>query len=224
MNESKEILGLRVDCLSAKEAMMRAMRFMENVPVDTIEILTMDALLSLSGHEARAEKPAAPGLILPGDPEMLDAAGVLDEKKKKEIRNRTFLKMFLKYLQKNRRRVFLLASDEADMDGLTDALERMNRGIVIAGRALAGSAEGGEENVINEINGTDTECIISVLPSPYQEMFIGENRELLNAKLWLGCGAVMKEIREDGAAGRFGRFLQKLMFRHRITRQKKALL
>lgn len=221
MNESKEILGLRVDCLSAKEAMMRAMRFMENVPVDTIEILTMDALLSLSGYEAWTGNPAVPGLILPGDPEILDAADVQDEKTKKEIRNRTFLKMFLKYLQKNRRRVFLLAADEEDMDSLTDALERMNRRLVITGRALTGSAEGREEKVVNEINGTDTECIISVIPSPYQEMFIGENRELLNAKLWLGCGAVMKEIRDDNAAGRFGRFLQKFMFRRRVERQQK---
>lgn len=221
MNESREILGLRVDCLSAKEAMMRAMRFMENVPVDTIEILTMDALLSLSGHEAWTGNPVVPGLILPGDPEILDAADVQDEKTKKEIRNRTFLKMFLKYLQKNRRKVFLLAADEEDMDSLTDALERMNRRLVITGQALTGSAEGREEKVVNEINGTDTECIISVIPSPYQEMFIGENRELLNAKLWLGCGAVMKEIRDDNAAGRFGRFLQKFMFRRRVERQQK---
>ena len=129
--------------------------------------------------------------------------------------------MFLKYLQKNRRKVFLLAADEEDMDSLTDALERMNRRLVITGQALTGSAEGREEKVVNEINGTDTECIISVIPSPYQEMFIGENRELLNAKLWLGCGAVMKEIRDDNAAGRFGRLLQKFMFRRRVERQQK---
>ena len=94
MNESKEILGLRVDCLSAKEAMMRAMRFMENVPVDTIEIVTMDTLMNCHDDEAWRAQAEKPGMILPGDPEILDALGIEEAGLRKEVRNRTFLKLF----------------------------------------------------------------------------------------------------------------------------------
>lgn len=220
MSDRLEILGIRVDCINAKEAMVRAMQFMENVPVDTIEILTMETVMNCRGDEAWAAYAETFGLILPGDPEMLDGAdgsSVME----KEIRNRTFLKMFVRYLQKNRKRVYLLARDADEMDKLTDSLHRMSREMHITGRALLSQTEGREEEVVNEINGTETDCIISALPSPYQEMFIGRNRSLLNAKLWLGCGSVLTGTGGDNAPGRMMRFLHRFMFRRQMERQQK---
>lgn len=221
MSNRIEILGVRVDCLSAKEAMVRAMQFMENVPVDTIEILTMETLMNFHGDEAWVAQTEETGLVLPGDPEMLEGVKGADRVMEKEIRNRTFLKMFIKYLQKNHKKVYLLAPDEDEMMKLTDSLRRLGRGICIAGRALISETEGREEEVVNEINGTETDCIISVLPSPYQEMFIGRNRSLLNVKLWLGCGAVLAEMRGDNAQSRVTRFFQKFMFRRQLEREQK---
>ena len=40
MEDRIKILGVEMDCLTAKEAMLEAMRFMENDSVDTIEILS----------------------------------------------------------------------------------------------------------------------------------------------------------------------------------------
>lgn len=221
MSERIEILGIRVDCLSAKEAMVRAMQFMENVPVDTIEILTMETLLNCRGDEAWAAQAGKTGMLLPGAPEMLDGVAEADRRMEKEIRSRTFLKMFIRYLQKNRKKIYLLAPDETEMKKLTDSLHRFSREMYITGRALISETEGREEEVVNEINGTETDCIISVLPSPYQEMFIGRNRSLLNVKLWLGCGAVLADMRTGNVPGRIMRFIQKFMFRRQLERQQK---
>ena len=46
MEDKIEVLGIRMDCLTAKETMLQAMQFMENDPVDTIEIMTMDSLMN----------------------------------------------------------------------------------------------------------------------------------------------------------------------------------
>ncbi|MBM6803580.1 hypothetical protein H6B07_13130, partial [Mediterraneibacter glycyrrhizinilyticus] len=46
MEEKIEVLGIRLDCLTAKETMLQAIQFMENDPVDTIEIMTMDCLMN----------------------------------------------------------------------------------------------------------------------------------------------------------------------------------
>lgn len=221
MSEKREILGVRMDCLSAKETMVRAMRFMEDVPVDTIEIITMETLMNCRDNGAWMSHAEKMGLILPGDPEMLDGSEPGDGVRDKEIRNRTFLKMFIRYLQKNRKRVYLLAPDEAEMTKLTGALCRPGHEIYITGRALLSETEGREEEVINEINGTETDCIISVLPSPYQEMFIGRNRSLLNVKLWLGCGAVPADMKRENFLSRASRFFQRFMFRRQVERQQK---
>lgn len=221
MNERTEILGVRVDCLSVKEAMMRAMQFVENVPVDTIEIMTMDALMNCRGIEAWASMTEEMDLILPGDPEMLDGTDVSGSKMAGEISNRTFLKMFIRYLQKNHKKVYLLAPDEAEMERLTDSLRRLSRELHITGHALISETEGREEEIINEINGTETDCIISVLPSPYQEMFIGRNRSLLNVKLWLGCGAMLADVRPDNIFGRMARSLQRFVFRYQLEQRER---
>ena len=45
MEEKIEVLGVQLDCMTAKETMLSAMQFMENDSVDTIEIMTMDNLM-----------------------------------------------------------------------------------------------------------------------------------------------------------------------------------
>lgn len=221
MNERKEILGIRVDCLSAKETMVRAMQFMENVPVDTIEIITMEALMNCHDDETWMAYAEKQGMILPGDPEILDALGIGDAGMRKEARNRTFLKLFARYLQKNRKRVFFLAPDESGLEKVMDLLRRSGREMRIAGHAILNEADCREEEVVNEINGTETDCVISVLPSPYQEMFIGRNRSLMDAKLWIGCGKLTADVQEAGLFERGIRFLQKYMFRRQVEKQQK---
>lgn len=221
MNERKEILGIRVDCLSAKETMVRTMQFMENVPVDTIEIITMEALMNCHGDETWMAYAEKQGMILPGDPEILDALGIEDAGMRKEVRNRTFLKLFARYLQKNRKRVFFLAPDESGLEKVMDLLCRSGREMRIAGRAFLNEADCREEEVVNEINGTETDCVISVLPSPYQELFIGRNQSLMDAKLWIGCGKLTADVQEAGLFERGIRLLQKYMFRWQVEKQQK---
>ena len=78
-----------------------------------------------------------------------------------------------------------------------------------------------EADVINDINGTETDCIFSVLRSPYQEHFITENKAFLKAKVWLGCGTVLGQSYDARRLGkRFKRFIMKSVFRYRVEQQK----
>ena len=54
-------------------------------------------------------------LVLPGEVEILEAAEIHDRVKLKETENRIFLKMFMKYLQKNQKRIYLLADTEEEI-------------------------------------------------------------------------------------------------------------
>lgn len=100
----------------------------------------------------------------------------------------------MKYLQKNRKRVFLLAESEEKLNTVENAMKYYDKGIFLTGHALIKEGENREEDVVNEINGTETDCILSVLSSPYQEKFIAENQALLNVKLWFGCGLCLKKV------------------------------
>lgn len=96
MEDNIDVLGVELNCLTAKEAMLQAMQFMENDLVDTIEILSMEDLMY--GREDVEWKNLVRefGLVLPGEAEILKAADVHDRAKEKETANHTFLKLFLK--------------------------------------------------------------------------------------------------------------------------------
>ena len=127
---------------------------------------------------------------------------------------------YTKYLQKNQKKIFLLADTDEDLLHITDSLRRYSRGLRLTGSGVIKPDDNREESVINEINGTETDCILSVMGSPYQEQFIGRNRALLNAKVWLGCGAVFREgYGARRPAVRVKHFFRKFLFSWRAGKE-----
>lgn len=220
MADSIEVMGVVLDCLTAKEAMLQAMQFMENDLVDTIEILSMKDLMNGREDTEWQDRVNECGLVMPGEAEILKAADAGGGNVERETADHIFVKLFLKYLQKNQKKIFLLAETEEDLQDTTDALRRYNRGIRLAGSGVVKPEDNRDESVVNEINGTETDCILSVLASPYQEQFISRNRALLNAKVWLGCGALFREgSRARRPSGRVKHFFRKFLFSWRAGKE-----
>ena len=220
MADSIEVMGVVLDCLTAKEAMLRAMQFMENDLVDTIEILSMKDLMNGREDTKWQDLVNECGLVMPGEAEILKAADAGGGNVERETGNHIFIKLFLKYLQKNQKKIFLLAETEEDLLDTTEALRRYNRGIRLTGSGVVKPGDNRDESVVNEINGTETDCILSVLASPYQEQFISRNRALLNATVWLGCGALFREgSRARRPAGRVKHFFRKFLFSWRAGKE-----
>lgn len=221
MKDKINIMGIELDCLTAKEAMLRVMGFLENESVDTIEVLSMDVLMA--GKDADEWKALTGQLemVVPGDVEILRAADVADRIKIKEVQNRVFQKLFIKYIEKNKRKIFLLGATEQDIGNCERIIRRYARRICVTGHAVLGLDEDTEEKVINDINGTETDCVFSVLPSPYQEEFILRNRALINTKIWFGCSVLAQGDKEKKSAiQRLRHFFVKRMFFRQAERQK----
>ena len=222
MIDKIEVLGISMDCLSAKETMLRTMQFMDNDSVDTIEIVTMDSLMRNQENVNWREEMREFKLTLPGESEILEAAEIHDRLKLKEAENRVFLKMFMKYLQKNQKRIYLLADTEEEIVQAENAIRRYNRGIRLSGHACLHPDDNREKEVVNDINGTETDCVLSVLSSPYQENFISRYRTLLNTKLWFGCGAMLSKSYDDRkVVQQIRHFFRKTMFRRQVEKQQK---
>ena len=149
MADSIEVMGVVLDCLTAKEAMLRAMQFMENDLVDTIEILSMNDLMNGREDMEWKELIKECGLVIPGEAEILRAAGAGGGNLEKETADHTFLKLFLKYLQKNQKKIFLLAETEEELLHTADAVRRYSRGIRLAGSGVIRPDDNREESVIN---------------------------------------------------------------------------
>ena len=56
MEEKINILDLELDCITAKSAMIQAMQFFDSDSLDTIEIMSMSALMECRDDERWKEK------------------------------------------------------------------------------------------------------------------------------------------------------------------------
>ena len=164
MNEKINVLDVNIDSCTAKEAMKETIAFLESEPVSVIDVVSVDGLMQMNDlSELKARLP-------------------------KEIDIKLYLKMFMRYLHKNHKRMYLLVESEEDGQEAFRYMQRTYSGIQLVGLAKV-SAEGrADDMLVNAINGSEVDCILSALSVPLQEDFIAKNRNLLDARVWVGVG------------------------------------
>lgn len=200
MSETIQVLGIKLNNLNAKEALKRVMSYMENEPMKIVEMVTMNTI----GHFQEAEEVGeifdTMDLVLASDKGILQAAGVEDERQLKEVSELLFLKMVLRYFHKNNVRVFLLAETSEDMQKLAVYMEEDYGKIQVVEMATMEEQGASDDMLLNLLNGAEAECVISALPSPVEEQFISRNKMLVNARLWLGLGNLIDEMKKEKTA------------------------
>ena len=98
MIEKMNIFDVEIPILTAKEAMIRAMQYLESESVDTIELVSMDMLMKERENAQWKEQINALTMLLPENTEILKAAEIENEKLFRETEENVFLKMFMKYM------------------------------------------------------------------------------------------------------------------------------
>ena len=220
MENKISVFGIGIDSRPAKESLKAAIELMDGEGLSTIEILTMDMLLKERDNEEIKEILAKMDLVLPESEAMLKMAENPEAKHAAETaEKRGFLQMYLKYLQKYKKRVFLLAEDDRQCEQVSELLKKEYRGILLTGSGVL--PEGGEEeSVINEINGLEIDCILSVLSSPHQELFAENARNMLSAKMWLGLSRMLRKKQEEGKKTyKAKNFFIRNLFRHSVGKE-----
>ena len=74
---------------------------------------------------------------------------------------------------------------------------------------------------VNAINGSEVDCILSALSVPLQEDFIAKNRNLLDARVWVGVGNRMFSDHRQGLGhGKLAKFLLNHIFKREMEKNK----
>ena len=197
MNEKIQVLGLGIDNLTAKDAVKRVVSYMETEPVSVVEMVTMNTLGKFQQDETAKELFEHFDIALASDKGILEAAGVLDERRLKEVDELLFIKMVMRFLHKNSSRVFLLAEDAADLQKLEMYMQQDYFNVQVIGVATMEENAASDDMLLNLVNGAEAECILSALPSPVEEQFIFRNQALVNARVWLGFGNLLDELKKE---------------------------
>ncbi|MEF9840599.1 MAG: WecB/TagA/CpsF family glycosyltransferase [Lachnospiraceae bacterium] len=225
MNKKINVLDVQIDNYTAKEAMILAMEYLQTECLNTVEVVSVNTLVKAGENIKLKDAIEDLDMIVAGDKAILEAAMITDHKSIQEIENQMFLKMLIRYMHKNHKRIFVLSETEEQAFIFCDYIERNYQGILLMDRlAFPGGIEY-DDMILNRINGIEVECVISILDSPLQESFIQRNKALLNTKMWLGLGKNYKlPSGKSKTNDRIKEFMTKRIFKHQIEKHKKEIL
>lgn len=218
------VLDIDIDNFTAKEAMKEFVDSMKSEPISVIEMVTADSLMQMddAAEQLKCEISYF-DLILAGDTTILESADITEKKYLREIQERTFLRMLLRYINKHHKRIYLLVETEEEGQEFLRFLEYHCRGAQIGGMAKVSARDRADDMIVNAINGADIDCVISAMSSPLQEDFVMKNRSVLNANVWLGLGKGILPLNKTGAMqSRFTQFVIKKVFQKEMEKRKKV--
>lgn len=222
MSKKINVLDIDIDNYTAKEAMQEAIAYMESDPVNVIDLVTVDGLMELEETPQLKDELGEFDIVLAGDRMILEAADVTESKCLQETENKTFLRMFLRYLSKNHKRVYLLVESEEEGQKFYSHFESYYKGAQIVGMAKVSAQNRADDMLMNAINGEEADCIVSALSSPLQEDLAAKNKGLVNARVWLGMGkGYVPADRRSLIPGKFSRFVTRQIFKKEIEKRKK---
>ena len=202
MIKKVDILGVELDNYTVREAIMCVERYLGNHVLNVIESISAQMLIQSESDPVMKEILSSLDLAVIGEKEIIQAAGLGTMQRIKETEENDFYFEFFKRVERNKKSVFLLAETEEKLTGLKQELKEFFPKLIYAGEYATEQCVGDLEAVINDMNATTPDVIVSVLPSPLQEHFLFEHRDKMNANIWYGMGCVSVHRKKHGLLGR----------------------
>ena len=224
MGEKIQVLDVTIHNDSAKAAMSKIVDYIQQDTFHVVEVVTMQSLVKLLEEEEHRQYLDEFDFTFAGEKEVLEAGGITDAKRLQEAEDMLFVKMFLRYLHKNRKKVFVLAEDQEVLQKVCDFIHKDYSDMYIVETAVLDEQSSSEEMIINRINGAETDCVMAFMSSPLQEEFLIRNRSLINTKVWIGLGRdLCEQIGKNTWFFRIRKFLATHFWKKRIEKEQKKL-
>lgn len=206
-----DVLGLSLDNYTVREAIRQVETYLSNNVLNTIECISMQMLIQAEEDEVLRNVIQSLDLAVIGEKEILQATKSSSMQRIRETEENDFFFEFFKRVERNRKSVFLIGESKEKVEELRTELQQEFHKIVIVGSYATEDCVGALDAVINELNATTPDVIVSVLPTPVQEHFFWEHKEKMNANIWYGMGELPIR-RKHGVLGR----LQRIVHRGRL--------
>lgn len=182
------IVGIEIDNYNVREMLSKTDRIMSENGFVTVEEIDMATLKYAGGDEAVKEALESIDYTVIADKGILDAASENSVQRKHEVENHAFFFEIFKRMERNHKTVFIIGQSHDSVEATGKFLEQEFQRLDIVGIYAAENALETSEKIINEINSISPNMVLSVLPSPAQELFIKNNRDKLSTNFWYGIG------------------------------------
>lgn len=213
-----EILGVRLDNYTVREAIRQVEGYLSDSALNTIERVSVQMLIESESDPVVRDVISSLDLAVIGEKEIMQAARIHTMQRLKETEEDDFSFEFFKRVERNKKSLFLLGETEEEirhMEG--ELLEAFPKLVIVGGYAVENSI-GDPEAVINEMNAMIPDVVVSVLPTPLQEHFFSEHRSKMNAALWYGIGNLGLHRPRHGVRGFFRSLMDRGKLKNSMSR------
>lgn len=193
-----DIAGIQLDNYTVREAIMMSEKMLSNNEFNTIEEVGIETL-KWAERETRVKE-----MLLSLDNTIISDVGILravdnvSMQRKHEIEDRDFFYELLKRIERNHKNVYILCANENERNTIIEYINNEFSRIEIVGSQIIEDGWQSVEKIVNEINSTGVDVIMSVLSSPNQELFLAECKGMLSANLWYGASLDNFTARKKG--------------------------
>lgn len=212
-----DVLGLPLDNYTVREAMRQIESYTSNNVLNTIESISMQMLMLAEEDEVVREVIQSLDMAVIGEKEILQATKSSSMQRIRETEENDFFFEFFKRIERNHKSVYLIGESEQKVEEVKAELQHEFKKIVIAGAYATENCVGALDAVINEMNATTPDIIVSVLPTPAQEHFFWEHKDKMNANVWYGMGDLPIR-RKHGVWGRIQRMIHRRKLKSSILK------
>lgn len=219
MENKMNVLGVEISILPVQAAMAMTDKNLRQDGLYVIQYLSMD-LLTRAEHDEELKKCINQiDLKLIGEKGLLDVMGNEERIREREVLGNEFMKTFLKRMAREHYPIFLLCDDEEKIAKLKNYLSTYYREARIIDSYSMENWFGDYDEIVNRINGSGAEVVITVLESPFRETFVAHNRNKLSPSIWYGLGAKqIEEFSERHRSSFLWELFRQNMFKRRVNR------
>ncbi len=221
MENKMNVLGVEISILPVQGAMALTDKNLRQEGLYVIQYLSMDLLTQAEHNEELRKCINQIDLKLIGEKGLLDVMGNKERIREREVLGNEYMKTFLKRMAREHYPIFLLCDDGEKIEKLKNYLNTYYREARIMDFYSMENWFGDYDEIVNRINGSGAEVVLTVLESPFRETFVAHNRSKLSPSIWFGLGdRQIEEFSERHRSSFLWELFRLNMFKRRVNKYK----
>ncbi len=188
MRETVNILGVNIDKITAKDALLKAEGFANSDGVSVIYTPNPEIVMAAYEDEEFKNVLNSSDMCVPDGIGVVYGAKMIGNPLPERVAGFDLSKGLIEKLSKTGGSVFLFGSKPGIAELAGENLVKEYPGIKIAGTRDGYFKESDEQEIIDAINASNANLLLVCLGAPKQEKWIYKNKDKLNVNLCIGAG------------------------------------
>ncbi|MEG1876084.1 MAG: WecB/TagA/CpsF family glycosyltransferase [Lachnospiraceae bacterium] len=183
------LLGIELTDFTLKESLKYVNEYLNNGALNTVSFISTQTLVQAGENEEQKLWLESVDMTICDETDILKAAGFATRNRMREVEEGEFVHELLQRLARRHLKIFLLSDSTKQMEQLQHDLYAQQDGLCVVGEYILDESAGSVDSLINEINDVVPNVILSRFPYPLNEQLMYENKQMMNADIWVALPA-----------------------------------